>query len=162
MIECRPVNEKLRYRHAHVTLAYLDKTQIIQNTAITPTVTSISNEMEPPTDASNLNLNKTLSVGCISTQIINHTYQIKPIKQKQLIDGVLYSLQEIYGIEKKSSDEGSCEVIKTSQQSSNKNISTSQTSISIGTGSTETTTTTNSASSTASSSSKLNGKYYNL
>jgi len=34
------------------------------------------------------------------------SYQIKPIKQKQLIDGVLYSLQEIYGIEKKISADG--------------------------------------------------------
>lgn len=41
------------------------------------------------------------SVGCLSQ--INHSYQIKPIKQKQFIDGVLFSLQEIYGIEKKSS-----------------------------------------------------------
>jgi len=34
---------------------------------------------------------------------MNHSFQLKPIKQKQFIDGVLFSLQEIYGIEKKSS-----------------------------------------------------------
>jgi hypothetical protein len=46
---------------------------------------------------------KALSMGCISQ--INYSYQIKSIKQKQLINGVLFSLQEIYGIEKKCSDE---------------------------------------------------------
>ena len=42
-------------------------------------------------------------MGCISQ--ISYVYQIKAIKQKQLINGVLYSLQEIYGIEKKSSNQ---------------------------------------------------------
>jgi hypothetical protein len=49
------------------------------------------------------NLNtKSASVGCLSQ--ITFTYQIKVAKQKQFINGILYSLQEIYGIEKKCSD----------------------------------------------------------
>ncbi len=43
-------------------------------------------------------------MGCISQ--INHVYQIKSIKQKQLINGLVFALQEIYGIEKKCSSCG--------------------------------------------------------
>lgn len=32
-------------------------------------------------------------------------YGIKPIKQKQCVDGLLYILQEFYGIENKESDQ---------------------------------------------------------
>jgi hypothetical protein len=94
IIECVPVEEELKRKHAHITLAYIDKTQTILNTPI-PTTTPVSNEQ-------NLSA-KSVSVGCISQ--INHVYQIKAVKQKQFINGVLYSLQEIYGIEKKSADD---------------------------------------------------------
>lgn len=35
----------------------------------------------------------------------NDGYSIKPIKQKQCVDGLLYILQEFYGIENKESDQ---------------------------------------------------------
>ncbi len=119
VIECRPINDDLK--HAHVTLAYIEKSQAILNTpcALTtamtsPTeVTTITNNDQGNMETSGAvgalksistdnGLNRKFkSVGCLSQ--INHSYQIKPIKQKQFIDGVLFSLQEIYGIEKKSS-----------------------------------------------------------
>lgn len=110
MIECIPVDEELRNTHAHVTLAYLEKSQTILNPP-QPPIESGSNGSNssgsPPTPATNgqsHNLSaKALSVGCITQ--ISYVYQIKAIKQKQLINGVLFSLQEIYGIEKKCSDE---------------------------------------------------------
>jgi hypothetical protein len=60
-----------------------------------------SNSSTSSTKEQNLNA-KSASVGCLSQ--ITFTYQIKIAKQKQFINGVLYSLQEIYGIEKKCSD----------------------------------------------------------
>lgn len=81
MIECRPVDAKLRDLHAHVTLAYVEKSAVAMN--------------RQNSDES----------GGIEQAVNNTTapvlYQIKPIKQKQLINGVLFCLQEIYGIERK-------------------------------------------------------------
>ena len=150
VIECTPVGDELKRKHAHITLAYIDKTQTILNTPI-PSTTPVSNEQ-------NLS-GKSVSVGCISQ--INHVYQIKAVKQKQFINGVLYSLQEIYGIEKKSADDDlSCSSNNLNLEyeqagAASKNLSISQMSCSGLTSSTETTTT---SSSTASSTSKSNGK----
>lgn len=81
VIECRPVDAKLRDLHAHVTLAYVEKSAVAMN--------------RQNSDES----------GGIEQAVNNTTapvlYQIKPIKQKQLINGVLFCLQEIYGIERK-------------------------------------------------------------
>ena len=82
MIECTPVDEKLVGRHAHATLCYIDK---------------------PPTVSNCQSLSSEERSACPAHSSLN--FQIKPIKQKQLVDGVLFSLQEIYGIEKKSSDD---------------------------------------------------------
>ena len=114
VIECIPCDDSLRFSHSHVTLAYIEKSQTILNSAQIATTTTLTNETLTTTlsgggnnasnSAQNHNLSaKALSMGCISQ--INYAYQIKSIKQKQLINGVLFSLQEIYGIEKKCSDE---------------------------------------------------------
>ncbi len=115
VIECIPSDERLRYTHAHVTLAYIEKSQTILNTAqvqintatLTTAVANVTNETTTTMPSNNVNTHnlsaKALSMGCISQ--ISYSYQIKSIKQKQLINGVLFSLQEIYGIEKKCSDE---------------------------------------------------------
>lgn len=117
MIECRPLVEPLASNHAHITLAYIDKT--------------ISNKTQPDLNAA--------SRYSINTQQFSYAYQIKPIKQKQFIDGVLYSLQEIYGIEKKSSDDDlkltsdlsasqtSSSIVSTSLTATNSNSTTSST-----------------------------------
>ncbi len=102
--------------HKHVTLAYIDKSQTVLNVPLpkpefhsTEEInarSASSKEGASKTNAMNNQTNnvagKSISMGCISQ--INYVYQIKAIKQKQLINGVLYSLQEIYGIEKKSSN----------------------------------------------------------
>jgi len=46
---------------------------------------------------------------------LNDGYHIKVIKQKQCVDGLLYILQEFYGIENKESD--SSKVLVTHSQS---------------------------------------------
>lgn len=111
VIECIPTDELHRNKHSHITLAYLDKFQTTinpsnPNTESIQLASPISNKTELTTlqDRADKNLGtKALSVGCIS-QIVSN-YQIKAIKQKQYIDGIVFSLQEIYGIEKKLTDE---------------------------------------------------------
>lgn len=107
VIECRPVDDELKSKHAHITLAYIDKLQTtIHNNTNSHSMANLNTNYS--SNSSNLsnkeqNLNtKSASVGCLSQ--ITFTYQIKVAKQKQFINGVLYSLQEIYGIEKKCSD----------------------------------------------------------
>jgi hypothetical protein len=87
VIECVPVNEQLAQRHSHITLAVLDK-----STCHPP-------PLLPPSNLSTVNGTESTSNNVIITTV----FSIKPIKQKQLVDGVLFSLQEIYGIEKKCS-----------------------------------------------------------
>lgn len=77
VIECRPVDARLRDTHAHVTLAYVDKT----------VTRPMSDELDP---------------NSVAPAPAPAAYQIKPIKQKQLINGVLFCLQEVYGIERKN------------------------------------------------------------
>lgn len=125
VIECRPLNDKISPHHAHITLAYIDKT--------------IINKTQQDNSGYSLqSLN------------INHSYQIKPIKQKQFIDGVLYSLQEIYGIEKKNSND----------DEQTDHLCVSQTSSSIATSLTATTATnsnsTTTSTTTTSSSKRIN------
>ena len=111
VIECVPSDELYRNKHSHITLAYLDKFQTTINPSNANTepiqlASPISNQTELTTVPDRVDKNlgtKALSVGCIS-QIVSN-YQIKAIKQKQYIDGIIYSLQEIYGIEKKLTDE---------------------------------------------------------
>jgi len=88
----------LATRHAHITLAYIDKslTNSSTNPQISNTIPANSKPVDKNDEAISTNLNNSLP---------HYNYQIKPIKQKQLIDGVLYSLQEIYGIEKKVSSD---------------------------------------------------------
>ena len=39
------------------------------------------------------------------------TYLLKPLKQKQMVDGLCYLLQEIYGIENKNPDRAKVRII---------------------------------------------------
>ena len=39
-----------------------------------------------------------------SIEKLNDGYSVKPVKQKQCVDGLLYILQEFYGIENKESE----------------------------------------------------------
>lgn len=39
-------------------------------------------------------------------------FSLKPLKQKQMIDGLCYLLQEIYGIENKNADRGKVGILK--------------------------------------------------
>ena len=98
VIECVPVNEYLSIRHAHVTLAYIDKSPTH------PATNTVSLNETKPTILSKTPNKIEAANSAFEQQIVTHNYSIKPIKQKQLIDGVLYSLQEIYGIEKKRND----------------------------------------------------------
>ena len=41
---------------------------------------------------------------CISEKTADGSYVVKSLKQKQMIDGLCYLLQEIYGIENKNSE----------------------------------------------------------
>lgn len=82
-IECRPVDPKLKDSHAHVTLAYLEK-------SLTAAVSSSSRPVSQDVEAMPIPMSHTT------------TYQIKPVKQKQLINGVLFCIQEVYGIERKN------------------------------------------------------------
>ncbi|CAF0858506.1 unnamed protein product [Brachionus calyciflorus] len=131
VIECIPIDESHRDRHSHVTLAYLDKLQTSinpsqPNTESLNLASPISNQTELTTiqEKTDKNLgHKALSVGCISQ--ITTTYQIKAIKQKQYIDGIVYSLQEIYGIEKKTScDDGSTNSLSNNSQETTTTVST--------------------------------------
>ena len=94
VIECRPLNEQLAMQHAHITLAYIDKTvhsSYIKNAPIVdPT------NLNSPGSASGTGVANHNSGYSLQSHLNNsHSYQIKPIKQKQFIDGVLYSLQVI-------------------------------------------------------------------
>ncbi len=117
-------------------MAYLDKTNHSSN------IKNTQNEL------STANNN---SIYSLQSQLNNsNSYQIKPIKQKQFINGVLYSLQEIYGIEKKSSD-SSDEIITDSTKNNNsEQFYNSQTSSSITTSFTAITAAFSNASSTTS------------
>lgn len=134
VIECTPVNDHLAVRHAHVTLAYIDK---LQSMPVTSSIIPITSTI--PENNSNKSINSSSGPN-LNTPAL-YTYQIKPIKQKQLIDGVLYSLQEIYGIEKKISPdfdnyESRLSVSESNTSSSiatqNSNLSTSKSSNLIG------------------------------
>ncbi|RNA08487.1 RING finger protein 157-like [Brachionus plicatilis] len=119
VIECIPMDDSCRNKHSHVTLAYLDKfqTTINPNTESLQLASPISNQTELTTVPDKVDKNlgtKALSVGCISQMVFN--YQIKAIKQKQYIDGIVYSLQEIYGIEKKPTDENASPSISNESQ----------------------------------------------
>ncbi len=122
VIECTPVSSHLAPRHAHVTLAYIDKslTNSPTNAQILDRIPSNLKQSCEKNDQIPMNPNNLL---------IQHNYQIKPIKQKQLIDGVLYSLQEIYGIEKKISPD----VEPSPEQYLSSEMSSSNTSSSIAT-----------------------------
>jgi len=88
VIECRPLNEQLAMQHAHITLAYIDKT--IHSSHIK----NISNADPSNLSASVSGTANNNSGYSLQSHLNNsHSYQIKPIKQKQFIDGVLYSLQ---------------------------------------------------------------------
>ena len=103
VIECVPVDMGCA-DHVHVTLAYLDLSHTVLNIplAAQPHLTTQSsrgvNEATEAltTHSTRLNNNvtsKSVSMGCIAQ--VNCVYQIKAIKQKQLISGVLFSLQEV-------------------------------------------------------------------
>ena len=127
VIECVPVNEYLAIRHAHVTLAYIDKspTHPATNTVnLNETKQTILSKTPNKIEAAN---------STFEQQIVTHNYLIKPIKQKQLIDGVLYSLQEIYGIEKKTSLDQRDELVEKEITQSSQTVSESNTSSSIAT-----------------------------
>jgi len=38
---------------------------------------------------------------CVVEKVSDIAYMLKPLKQKQMVDGLCYLLQEIYGIENK-------------------------------------------------------------
>lgn len=99
VIECRPVNERLAKQHAHVTLAYIDKTIHSTHIKNTPTAdsssTTTTSAAAPPAagNATGEVVNNNSGYSLQSHLNNSHSYQMKPIKQKQFIDGVLYSLQ---------------------------------------------------------------------
>ena len=104
----------------------------------------------PSTTSNCQNLNSEEKSICATHSTLN--FQLKPIKQKQLVDGIVFSLQEIYGIEKKSSDDefasGLNEAEDKAECTTNQiEFTMSHTSSSIGTSSTATTTTLSSESS---------------
>ena len=125
VIECVPVNEYLSIRHAHVTLAYIDKSPTH------PATNTVSLNETKPTILSKTPNKIEAANSAFEQQIVTHNYSIKPIKQKQLIDGVLYSLQEIYGIEKKTSLDHRDELIEKEITQSSQTVSESNTSSSI-------------------------------
>ena len=115
MIECTPANEQISLRHAHSTLAFIEKTQTL------PSCNSSSplSASTIPDSNSKKSINSMPSTTPPDLATPASSYQIKPIKQKQLIDGVLYSLQEIYGIEKKISADGEFSAGRMSVSNSN-------------------------------------------